>query len=512
MKNIIPITKSQWKQNLICFVLLCLTLPSTAQKIVSNINELNSAIASAIPGQVIVLKDGIWKNSVINFNSTANASAPITLCAQTPGKVVLSGNSTLTFSAPYLVVDGLIFKNGFIESGSVITFQSDNCRLTNTIIKDYNPDNFKTAYYWVYFQGSYNRMDHCLFKGKSNMNPVVQNYEENARYNKVDSCVVKDIPYIRKANGREIFRIFGYGHADQPGDDGAYFTIEYNLFTHADGEGTEIISLKSNNNIVRFNTVIASRGGLVGRRGKNNTFEGNFIFGQGQEGTTGIRVAGSNHRVINNYIADVAEDGLQLITGEYYEKSLTSHFAAKKKDLPLNQQVENGYFANNTIINCGGFGIDIGFKYQSLWPDFQMILLPENNRIVNNVVFNCTANSINIAEQDKNPPLDIFQYKPNVFEGNIIWGSKMNVSIPEGVKLLNPKFTVSKEGLFRPDKNSPLINSGVVSDVKIDMEGQKRTNQKGIGADEISSEKIINHTLKATEVGPKWMMVQKNKQ
>ncbi|MEI6751838.1 MAG: polysaccharide lyase 6 family protein [Paludibacter sp.] len=497
-------------------ILLCVSVTnlfsqeqSGNKMLVSTISELNKAIVSAKPGQSIVMKDGTWKNSVINFNSTATASAPITLCAQTPGKVVLSGNSTLTFSAPYLVVDGLIFKNGFIESGSVITFQSDNCRLTNTIIKDYNPDNFKTAYYWVYFQGSYNRMDHCLFKGKSNMNPVVQNYEENARYNKVDSCIVKDIPYVKHANGREIFRIFGYGHADQTGDDGAYFTIEYNLFNHADGEGTEIISLKSNNNIVRYNTVIASRGGLVGRRGKNNTFEGNFIFGQGQEGTTGIRVGGANHRVINNYITDVTEDGLRLITGEYYEKSLTNHFAPKKKDLPKYIQVENGYFASNTIINCGGFGIDVGYNYQSHWPDLQMILMPQNNRVVNNVVYNCKENAINIAIEDKKPPLDIFQFKPNVFEGNIIWGSKMNVTIPDGVKLLNPKFTVEKDGFYRPGKNSPLINGGVVSDVKTDMDGQNRINNNGVGADEISTEKIIHHPMKSTEVGPKWMNVKK---
>ncbi|MEI7677624.1 MAG: chondroitinase-B domain-containing protein, partial [Bacteroidales bacterium] len=130
--------------------------------LVSTISELNSAITSAKPGNIIIMKDGIWKNATINLNSKANASFPIILRAQTPGKVVLCGNSTLTFSAPYLVVDGLIFKNGYIESGSVITFQSDNCRLTNTIIKDYNPANFQTAYYWVYFQGSYNRMDHCL--------------------------------------------------------------------------------------------------------------------------------------------------------------------------------------------------------------------------------------------------------------------------------------------------------------------------------------------------------------
>ena len=153
------------------------------------------------------------------------------------------------------------------------------------------------------------------------------------------------------------------------GDDGAYFNIEYNLFDHAHGEGTEIVSLKSNHNIVRFNTVISSRGGLVGRRGKFNTFEGNFVLGQGQKGSTGIRVAGANHRVFNNYVADVEEDGLRLITGEYYEKSLTSNFAPKKKALPKYLQVQNGYFANNTILNCGGNGIDIGFSYKNHWPD-----------------------------------------------------------------------------------------------------------------------------------------------
>jgi poly(beta-D-mannuronate) lyase len=477
---------------------------------VVNVAELNAAIATAKPGQHIVMKDGNWKNAVIDFNSTATSSAPITLCAQTPGKVILKGNSMLTLSKPNLIIDGLVFKNGKIEGGSVISLNSDNCRLTNSAIIDYNPDDFKTNYYWVYFQGSHNRMDHCYFTGKNNMNPVVQNFEENARYNKVDSCWVKDIPYVKHANGREIFRIFGYGHADQPGDDGAYFTVEYNLFDHADGEGTEIVSLKSNYNTVRYNTVVASKGGLVGRRGKCNTFEGNFIFGQGMKGTSGIRVAGSNHRVVNNYIADVTEDGLRLMTGEYYEKNLTTHFAPKKKDLPKYLQVENGYFVNNTIINCGGFGIDLGYNYQIHWPDLQMVLIPQNNRIVNNVVYNCTENAIKIAIVDKNPPLDIFNFKPNTFEGNIIWGSKMNVPIPYGIKYQNPKYTVSKDGMYRPDKNSPLIDGGVVTDVKTDMDGQNRAQQKGIGADEISLEKTIHHPMKVTEVGPRWMSVKKN--
>jgi hypothetical protein len=151
-------------------------------------------------------------------------------------------------------------------------------------------------------------------------------------------------------------------------------------------------------------------------------------------------------------VSDVSEDGLRLIAGEYYEKSLTSSFAPKKKQLPKYLQVQNGYFANNSIVNCGGHGIDIGFSYKNDWPDLQMVLLPENNRFVNNVVYNCKANSVNIAIQDKQKPLNVFQFKPNTFEGNIVWGSKVNVTpMPTGIKMALPKFKMDKNNIFQFD-------------------------------------------------------------
>ena len=447
-------------KKIIFLIFLGTTALLSAQKtvLITNAVELSAAIAKANAGDILVLKNGEWKNVTINFNSNANSGFPITLRAETPGKVILTGNSMLTFSKPFLIVDGLFFKNGQIASGSVVNFNADYCRLTNSAIVDYNPEKFEINYYWIYLKGSYNRIDHCFLKGKSNMNPVLGNDNENARYNKVDSCYIKNIPYVPKANGREIFRIWGYGHDDQTGNDGAYFTIEYNLFEQSDGEGTEIVSLKSNYNVVRFNTVIASRGGLVGRRGKFNTFESNIILGQGVKGTTGIRVAGANHKVINNYISDVYEDGLRLIAGEYYEKSLTTGFAPKKKSLPKYLQVQNGYFANNVILNCGGNGIDIGFSYKNDWPDLQMVLLPENNKFKKNIIYNCKGNSVSFQIQDKQKPLDVFHFKPNIFEDNIVWGSKSNISpIPQGIKFALPKFTINKKGLYQFEKTNKCI-------------------------------------------------------
>ena len=487
-----------------CFLLLIVFLTSLCNMVkgdvlVATIQELNQAIAAAKPGSMITMKDGIWHNVDINFTAKASKSAEITLRAQTPGKVILNGTSKLTFLAPYLIVDGLFFKEGALSesSNSVVTFASENCRLTNVAIVDYNPASFDTKYYWVYFQGSYNRMDHCIFKGKNNMQPVVQNDEENSLYNKVDSCYVKDIPFVAEANGREIFRIFGYGHADQTGDGGAYFTIEYNLFDHADGEGTEIVSLKSNHNLVQYNTVIASRGGLVGRRGKYNTFHGNFILGQNYAGSTGIRVAGSYHRVTNNYIADVAEDGLRLITGEYYEKSLTDKFAPKKKALPKYLQVKEGYFANNTIVNCGGYGVDIGFAYKNQWPSLQMVLFPEGNRFDNNIIYNTKSLVIHEAKIDKNSPLDGFSFKPNYFSKNIVFGNVSPAMNADGFNMLNPMLKLNKEGLYVMDIKSPAINFGYLAfqnDVVIP------SNKNGVN----KSNKSPLLPLSALQVGPKW--------
>ena len=454
--------------------------------LVSNITELNSAILSATPGQTIVMKDGRWKNVVIDFKAGGTSLSPVVLRAQNPGKVVLTEKSMLIFSKPNLVVDGLVFRNGTIESGSVITFISDSCRLTNVVIRDYNPSDFQKAYYWVYFQGSYNRMDHCLMTGKNNMNPVVQNHEENSRYNRVDSCIVRDIPYIRKANGREIFRIFGYGHADQTGNDGAYFSVEYNLFEQAHGEGTEIVSLKSNYNSVKYNTVIASKGGLVNRRGKHNIIEGNIILGKGMEKSCGIRIADSGQMVVNNYIENVAEDGIRLMSGEYYEKSLTPNFAPKQKDLPKYLQVKNCYFGNNSVINCGGNGFDIGYNYMSHWPDLQMVLLPENNHFNNNLVSGCKGFSFFEADQTTTTPLNIFKFKPNFYDGNIMWGGDKNIKTtrPDEIKMENPKLKYSSFGLYKTECN------------------------KGANSTKDSDNQTLKalHQLTENEVGPKWLI------
>ena len=159
--------------------------------------------------------------------------------------------------------------------------------------------------------------------------------------------------------------------------------------------------------------------------------------------------------VVNNYIENVDEDGIRLMAGEYYEKSLTPNFAPKQKDLPKYLQVKNCYFGNNSVINCGGNGFDIGYNYMSHWPDLQMVLLPESNHFSNNIVSNCKGFSYFEAEQINSVPFNLFKFKPNFFEGNIGWGSDTNLknkTIAE-IKKENPKLQYSKNGIYQSESD-----------------------------------------------------------
>jgi hypothetical protein len=122
-------------------------------------------------------------------------------------------------------------------------------------------------------------------------------------------------------------------------------------------------------------------------------------------------------------------------------------------------------------------------------------------------VYNCIGNAINIEVVDKKTPLDIFNFKPNFFEGNLAFGTQIcNVSLPAGIKNVDPKLKLAKDGLYRMTPKSPAINGGSVSEVKDDFVGVERDSNSDIGAEEFGGVKPTRHPLTPNEVGPDWML------
>jgi len=451
---------------------------------VSSAANISSAMASAAPGDTLIMTNGTWTDQNIFFIGNGTASQPITLQAQTPGQVILNSNSQLHIGGSYLVVDGLRFEGGALSGGSVVEFRSgDNshhCRLTNTAIVNYNPPNLNTRYFWVSFYGHDNRVDHCYFSGQSHSGVTCVVWRDDSSVNNhlIDHNYFGNRP-VGPDNGYETIRIGDSSESLSA----SRTTVEYNYFEHCDGE-IEIVSNKSCENIYRYNTFVDNKGQLTLRHGNGCRVEGNFFFGYNVNTASGVRIIGENHLVINNYFAGLKGTGTWgaiVMSNGVPSPALDEYF-----------QVKNAVVAFNTLVDCNQT-----FTIGLLAAGGAATLPPENCRIANNIVRSSIA------------PLIYYETAPinMTYEGNIMYGADLGIPNPGGITITDPKLVLAVDGLMRPDGTSPAINASVGSypDVTIDMDGQARNDgAKDVGSDEVSTAPAVHYPLIPEDVGPNW--------
>lgn len=413
---------------------------------VKNVAELKGAVASASSGDVIKLAKGHYDNVNVKVAHNGAQGRPITILSAQPGEAIFGGTSTFEINGAHVVLDGLFFYKGASAGDdhdrAVIMFNSHHGVIRNTAIVDYNPTEFANGYYWIFFNGNYNLADRCYFKGKNNLQPLVGNGLEGSHHNGVTNCYFKNIPYD-VGNGREDIRVWGSGKFDEKTTDGAYFTIQGNLFDHADGEGTEIISLKSNFNQVINNTVVATLGGINIRRGSNNVLKGNVVLGEGLAGAHGLRMSGPNHTVQGNYVSG-CDYGIRISAGEFVGYALTSSYAPHEKSnaktaknvlgiVSAYPQCKKVTVSNNVIVGCTGVDLEIGSDYKKHWPEEQLVLMPSDCDIANNRFIKPAGGvAIEAATLDSKISLVGPKNIPNRFKGNVVIGGKVKLPAAEG--------------------------------------------------------------------------------
>ena len=115
--------------------------------LIDNEKTLKEAIENAEAGDNLILKNGTYEDINIVFYGKGTKEKPITLKAQTAGKVFIEGASDLKLGGTYLHVEGLHFRNGYSPSRSVITFGVDwdriafNSKVTDIVIEEFTqPD------------------------------------------------------------------------------------------------------------------------------------------------------------------------------------------------------------------------------------------------------------------------------------------------------------------------------------------------------------------------------------
>lgn len=420
------------------------------EHLVTTPQELETAIADAVPGDVIIMQDGTWTDIDILFKAVGTEEQPITLKAQTQGEVVISGSSSMRISGQYLVVDGLHFKDGSSsQSLHVIEFRDGqdhayHSRLTNVVISEFNKDRARTdsTDVWVGLFGSYNRVDHSYFHGKTSESVlmIVWRGGPEANYHRIDHNYFKDIPNIG-LGGATAIRI-GDGMQALTS---SRTTIEDNLFENMLGIG-KVINIKSGENTIRNNTFVRASGSITVRQGNGNLIEGNVILpGLEDRYTGGLLLIGQDHIIRNNYIQGTRNSGKAAIT--LYEGEL-NNYPGKGGYYPS----KNVVIENNTLVD-NDKNMIIGQLYD---PESELTVPVENVTFRENVVLG----------NGNMTPMIIVLDEPNgsTYEENHFFnGNFHGIEDVEGIVEKQPALQLTENGMYEYTAANTLRNNQITT-------------------------------------------------
>lgn len=463
------------------------------------------------PGDTVELENGTYDLSSFTISRSGCEMRPIVIMAKNKGQVILNGATALVFrNMQYTTLKGFAFRSTGVGTG----IKLENCSKFRITENSFALTETSSCT-WVYIgdtyasplplRSGYNRVDHNIFDGKTQAGNYIRmdgNINQQSQYDTIDHNHFKNNG-PRANNEKESIRVGVSTLSKSSG----FTLIEYNLFEDCDGD-PEIVSIKSCDNTIRYNTFVRSLGTLCLRQGFRSTAEGNYFFGDNKTGTFnggtigcgGIRVYGKDHNIINNYFSG--------LTGSKWDAAITitngdvtnSSSSVSEHYLP-----ENVTVAHNTLVNNAS-NIEIGFNNNGNYH-----LSPINCSITNNVVIENTTPIIKVHNA---AALNGVSFSNNIMYPTGTSTLGMTASAAE-ISITDPKLVLpscvapvncnlsNASKVMRITAGSPAIDAGNGSYpfITLDNELQPRTGIKDIGADEYSPASPVNVSLSALSAG-----------
>lgn len=323
----------------------CIAVSLVAQH---KLSELSALLKKARPGDTLRIADGVYTDAQLVLTANGENGKPIVVVANTPGGVILSGNSYVKIAGQFLEVNGFHFTGGYSAQNAVIEFRANNerlannCRVTNCVIDNYSrPDRFNTDS-WIVFWGKNNRLDHCTIGDKLNGGTtlIVNLDDERSQDNhhSIDSNYFNGHSRLG-SNGGETIRVGVSRYSLTP----SRTNIHHNFFYRCNGE-VEVISVKSGENTISRNIFYECEGGLVLRHGSKNIIEGNIFIGNNKPYTAGVRIINPGHKVYDNLFIDLAGDrfrsALSVLNG-VPNSALNRYFQVKDAEVHHNSFINS---------------------------------------------------------------------------------------------------------------------------------------------------------------------------
>jgi poly(beta-D-mannuronate) lyase len=459
------------KVRILLATILLVSVPSLqAIQRVASIQALEVAVEQAEPGAIIMIEDGTY-NQPADLKTKGRSGNPVKILAQSLGGV--------TFTRPVSVSGAWITMGGvnFREQAKV-TIKGTGIRLFRSTFSDCQ----STLWVLVEVGSRQVEIDHCLFENKNInrtqdracqvMRLVVKNKGERHH---IHHNHFRNIPEGKGSNGYETIQLITHRNPFDPPGSNCGTRIEDNLFEQCSGEG-EIISVKSNGNLIRRNTFRGCRGELTLRHGHRNVAAQNFFFGEGERGSGGVRLQGRDQIVTDNYFQGLGRRAIAMMDG-----------TPDKLYMP----VKRARILHNTIIDCG-VAMEIGLNH-SKHPNGKP---PANCEVIGNAFVN------------SDPWTSLIRYVQNDLPQQWTWQDNYYTSRPgvpatSGLVQADLAFTTKHGGLALPTTKTPTrTRQKGDSSADFDILGIQRRQNTAVGAIELSEQKPKHGPLGAQQVGP----------
>lgn len=436
---------------------------SAAPIVVTSVAELQSAINKAVPGDVILVGNGVYKTEGdITVNRTGTVDKPITIAAQQPGNAEIAGAGGFSLVSPaaYVIIRGFKFTHAAskAKSGPGTSF----CRWTHNIFENEGAGEDLTI------AGSDHQVDYNTFHNKNSMGRFLAIRGSGSQIAErlwIHHNYFAHFPDQGGKNGAEAFQ-FGLSGFSLSSSNSI---VEYNLFEDCAGEN-ELISVKASAVTLRYNTIRNCRAQFTLRHGNFCQVYGNYFFN-----TPGLRIFGDDHVIHSNYF----ENCNPAITigngdGEVADGAkLTSHDRPDRILIAFNTLVDSK-------VNITQTGRKNGLGATTV-------------TVIHNIISGGGPAAV-ISGPYTNP----------IWEGNIIFKTAGAGDMPSGsYKDIDPKLVRDASKAFHLAKGSPAIDAVTQSYAKVstDMDGQARTKPFDAGADEVSGAPVTARILNPADVG-----------
>ncbi|RZM26623.1 MAG: hypothetical protein EOO88_16330 [Pedobacter sp.] len=368
-------------------VFACIVAKAKVYK-VNNVAEFKEAAALVVAGDEIIIANGSYSNWEVTTKIDGKAGKPVVIRAETPGKVVFSGDvnkPVFHLRGSFTEISGLSFEgcHVFKGNGGVLIELRDtkHSRITNCIFTRNVAKSQYTPIVVVSGMGMYNRVDHCSFTGNVDNQELQVLIKAKAvpLYTTIENNVFIDKSAVmwKGQNGGECVQI-----GQDPilmGTLSSYTMVCNNRFIRCNGEG-EVISNKSSGNSYINNYFEDCRGELVMRGGHDCLVDSNTFKG----GSGGIRINGTHHTVTNNVLSGLSI-AIRLMYGMAKGKTEIGFYVAAS-----DCRIKNNYISNcNTGILIGdNKGLDWTGKFDAKkYPSRTMQdVAPFNNTLADNVI------------------------------------------------------------------------------------------------------------------------------